>query len=62
MTLLDYFAGQALNGTAANIEWMKALSQTAKEADISAEVCVARSCYEFAEAMLKERKRRMVDE
>lgn len=53
MSLLDYFAGQALQGCLAGM-----MSTNNDDLDLSY-AGVARDCYGYATAMLAERKRRM---
>lgn len=50
MTLRDYFAGQALTGIMANIEYLKLIDETKAGQTISF------NCYEIADAMLKQRE------
>lgn len=51
MTLLDYFAGQALAGMSANSEMLDNVTQTSTAA-------IARWSYDIAAAMLAERTKR----
>lgn len=48
MTLLDYFAGQALMGRTGRTYWMRPEE-------------MAKQCYDFAEGMIKEREKRGVE-
>lgn len=50
MTLLDYFAGEALIGIMANVEYLKAIQNPKPQETI------AFNCFEIAQAMLKQRE------
>jgi hypothetical protein len=55
MTLRDYFAGQALAGIVADNATIKLVAQTAYDEGLKVVEVVSMSCYEYADAMLKER-------
>ncbi len=57
MTLLDYFAGQALIGYASNQKALEEITELSKKGKGKIVDIIARHSYRFAEAMLKERER-----
>ena len=63
MTLLDYFAGQALMGVIANpkVEEMRIAEFDDKYSNEQQTEAIVIFCYQTAEAMLKERDKRMKD-
>lgn len=54
MTLRDYFAAKALQGTLSDLETVRAMAQDAKGPFAE---YLAQDCYKFADAMLKEREK-----
>jgi len=58
MSLLKYYAGQALTGVIANHEFYISAIETAKERDIKVTKWIAMGCFEFAEAMIEEANER----
>ena len=62
MTLLDYFAGQALNGVLSNskVESMRIAEFDDKYTDEQQTEAVVLFCYKTAEAMLKEREKQCI--
>lgn len=59
MSLLDYFAGQAMAGMLANESITNGLNAIADSEDEDVPQMIAIDAYEQAEAMLTERERRM---
>ena len=62
MDLVDHFAGQALAGKLAawtNRETRLDIASHASNAGITAEQYIAMKCYDFAEAMIAEREKRL---
>ena len=57
MTLLDYFAGQALTGYVANFESMNQINALSKKGEGRIVDITSKHCYSFAKAMLKEREK-----
>jgi hypothetical protein len=58
MTLLDWFAGKALEGMLANDELFLASLQAAKKVDKDPSEFRASACYDLATAMVAEKRRR----
>ncbi len=58
ITLLDYFAGQALAGTLSSSELMSGAIAKASEKNVKIEFVLVTGIYNLAEAMLKEREKR----
>ncbi len=57
MSLLDYFAGQALGGYTSDNDVFASCKVIADKKGIEVKKFIAVSCYNFAEAMLKEREK-----
>ena len=62
MTMLDWFAGQALAGITSSEMTMGFIGQMAKETGVENDVMVAETAYSFAHAMIAARERRMNQE
>jgi len=58
MSLLEYYAGQALTGVISNQEFYISAIETALERNIKYTEWIATGCFEFAEAMVKEAEKR----
>lgn len=58
MTLLEYYAGQALVGAISGDEFFVSAIETAKERNVKYTEWIATGCFEFAEAMIKEAEKR----
>ena len=56
LTLLDWFAGQALQGYLSNQCLVNAACDAGNEANVSAPYIVADACYGHAKAMMKVRE------
>ena len=56
MTLRDYFAAAALNGTMSNQEWLMMVIKAAELKKTDSLLTISKQCYEFADAMLKVRE------
>lgn len=54
LTIRDYLAGQALNGFCSNRNYLLA-TLSEKRVDETVTSLLAKSCYEYADAMLEER-------
>ena len=58
MSLLEYYAGQALVGVIANNAFYLSAIETAQERGENYTEWISRGCFEFAEAMVKEAEKR----
>jgi len=58
MTLLEWYAGQALIGVISNNTFYLSAIETAQERGIKYTEWISRGCFEFAKAMLKEAEKR----
>ena len=58
MSMLEYYAGQALTAVIANQEFYLSAIETARQRNIKYTEWIATGCFEFAEAMIAESERR----
>lgn len=58
MTMLDWFAGRAMQSMMGTQDQMASISKQAREEKVNPVELIARAAYEFADAMIQERKRR----
>lgn len=56
LTMRDYFAAKAMQGTMANYQWMQDLAEAHSE--IPGPVLVAMSAYDLADAMMEARSKK----
>ena len=60
MSLLEYYAGQAMSGFLANCDLLHANNAIAKDCGMKPTKSMTTACFDYAEAMIKEAEKRRI--